>query len=117
MIRSLQSMLNPDSSTHLAKDVCAYNTETKNYLLRYAGQIKSRFILVKTNALEALHEGEFGRGGIIGGSGIGLLLGIKLRGARVDEKLEMKLERIYNRLNAIAAVIENPDLEAMFYAS
>ena len=116
-IRSLQAMFSPQSSTHLAKDICAYYTETKNYLLRYAGQTNSRFIIDKTNSLETLHEGEFGRGGILGTSGIGILLGIKLRGARVDEKLEMKLERINNGLNSIAAVIENPDLESMYYSS
>lgn len=114
-IRSLQAMFNPGSSQHSAKEICDYYTETKKYLLRYAEQVNSRFIREKTDGLEILHYAEFGRGGILGNSGFALLLGTKLRGARVDERLEMKLERINNGLDAIVQVIENPELEKMYY--
>lgn len=114
-IRSLQAMLTPDIGQHTPKDICDFYTETRKYLVRYSEQVNSRFIREKTDTLEALHVGEFGRGGALGGGIFGMLMGTKLRGARVDERLELKLERINNGLNAIASVIESPELEKMYY--
>jgi hypothetical protein len=65
--------------------------------------------------MESLRLEEFRRAPIAGYGVFGMMFGSMLRGARVNEKLEMKLEQLNNELDAIAQVIEDPELEKMYY--
>lgn len=112
-VRSLQGMLNA-SVQHEPEEICRFYNETIHYLNRYAVENQSKFISEKTASLPQLSQNDFPGHGVFfhGFAGIfASMLRSEIKQKKVDEKLSL----IRQNLFSIVEVIENPELETMYF--
>lgn len=112
-VRSLIDMLT--GSGQDAAEVCRFYAETKQYLIRFANENNSQFINEKTISLPSLSLNEFGNQDGLWAFNFGGIIEKMFRNEMKNKKVQEKLSLIRNQLYSIAEVIENPELEKMYY--
>jgi hypothetical protein len=114
VIRALISMLDYHNKDIDAAETIRYYKETTDYILRYAEQTKSRFVLEKAQALPTLLAIDFMNKK---SEKLAFLeFFSRNRNPVLDnDVLRRKLDQISSDCSTILAVIESPELEKMYY--